>query len=62
MQVEFRNGMQVLREHEAKLRLTTGILELDSLLAGGVELGTFSLFYGDEERLIDRLLYNLLCN
>jgi RecA/RadA recombinase len=62
MQVEFRNGMQVLREHEAKPRLTTGSLELDSLLAGGVELGTFSLFYGDEERFIDRLLYNLLCN
>lgn len=62
MHVEFRNGIQVLREHEAKPRLTTGSLELDSLLAGGLELGTFSLFYGDEERFIDRLLYNLLCN
>jgi hypothetical protein len=62
MQVEFRNGIQVLREHEAKPRLTTGSLELDSLLAGRVELGTFTLFYGDEERFIDRLLYNLLCN
>ena len=62
MHVEFRSGIQVLREHEAKPRLTTGSLELDSLLAGGVELGTFSLFYGDEGRLIDRLLYNLLCN
>ena len=62
MQVEFRNGIQVLREHEAKPRLTTGILELDSLLAGGVELGTFSLFYGDNEGFIDRILYNLLCN
>jgi hypothetical protein len=62
MQVEFRNGIQVLREHEAKPRLTTGILELDSLLAGGVELGTFNLLYGDSERLVDRILYNLLCS
>jgi len=62
MQVEFRSGIQVLREHEAKPRLTTGILELDSLLAGGVELGTFNLFYGDNERFTDRILYNLLCN
>lgn len=62
MHVEFRSGTQVLREHEAKPRLTTGILELDSLLAGGVELGTFNLFYGDSEPFIDRILYNLLCN
>jgi len=61
MAVQFRSGVQVLREDQAKPRLTTGILELDSLLAGGVELGTFTLFYGDGERLIDRLLYNLLC-
>jgi RecA/RadA recombinase len=62
MQVEFRKGTQVLREHEAKPRLTTGILELDSLLAGGIELGTFSLLYGDSERFVDRILYNLMCN
>jgi RecA/RadA recombinase len=62
MHVDFRSGVQVLREDQAKPRLTTGILELDSLLAGGVELGTFSLLYGDGERFIDRLLYNLLCN
>ena len=62
MHVEFRSGTQVLREHEAKPRLTTGILELDSLLAGGLELGTFNLFYGDSEPFIDRILYNLLCN
>jgi UDP-glucose 6-dehydrogenase len=62
MQVEFRNAIQVLREHEAKPRLTTGALELDSLLAGGVELGTFNIFYGDCEPFVDRILYNLLCN
>lgn len=62
MHLEFRNGIQVLREHEAKPRLTTGILELDTLLAGGVEQGTFNLFYGDSEPFIDRILYNLLCN
>jgi RecA/RadA recombinase len=62
MEVEFRKAIQVLHEHEANPRLTTGILELDSLLAGGIELGTFSLLYGDSERFIDRILYNLTCN
>ena len=62
MQVEIRNGIQALREHEAKPKLTTGILELDSLLAGGIELGTFNLLYGDSERFIDRILYNLMCS
>jgi hypothetical protein len=46
----------------AKPKLTTGILEVDSLLAGGVELGTFSPFYSDSEPFVDRILYNLLYN
>jgi RecA/RadA recombinase len=62
METEFTTGLQVLREHEATPKLTTGLLELDSLLAGGVELGTFTLLYGDDEPIIDRLLYNFLCN
>ena len=44
MQTNFRNGLDVLREHETIPRLTTGILDLDGLLAGGVELGTFNIF------------------
>jgi len=62
VEVKFSNAVQVLREHEARPKLTTGILELDSVLAGGVELGTFNLFYGDCEPFIDRILYSLLCN
>jgi polyhydroxyalkanoate synthesis regulator phasin/RecA/RadA recombinase len=62
MHTEFKNGLEVLREHQATPKLTTGLLDLDSLLAGGVELGSFSLFYGDNESILDSILYRLLCN
>jgi len=62
MRTDFTNALQVLRDHETTPRLTSGLLELDSLLAGGVELGTFSLLYGDDESIIDRILYSFLCN
>ena len=61
MTTEFRNGLDVLREYEAKPKLTTGSLELDSLLAGGIELGTFTVICGNDEPLIDQLLYTLIC-
>ncbi len=57
---EFRNGLDVLREYEAKPKLTTGSLDLDSLLAGGIEQGSFTVIYGDDEGSIDQLLYTLL--
>ena len=60
MTTEFRNGLDVLREHEAKPKLTTGILDLDSLLAGGIEQGSFMVIYGDDECSIDQLLYTFL--
>jgi RecA/RadA recombinase len=60
MTTEFRNGLDVLREHEAKPKLTTGSLDLDSLLAGGIEEGSFIVIYGDDEGSIDQLLYTLL--
>jgi len=61
MITEFRNGLDLLRELEAKPKLTTGSLELDSLLAGGIELGTFTLICGDDQPLVDQLLYTLVC-
>jgi RecA/RadA recombinase len=60
MTTEFRNGLDVLREAEAKPKLTTGSLDLDSLLAGGIEQGSFTVIYGDDEGSIDQLLYTLL--
>jgi len=60
MTTEFRNGLDVLREQEAKPKLTTGSLDLDSLLAGGIEQGSFTVIYGDDEGSIDQLLYTLL--
>jgi hypothetical protein len=61
MTTEFRNGLDVLREYETKPKLTTGSLELDSLLGGGIELGSFTVIYGDDETLIDLFLYTLIC-
>lgn len=62
MLTEFRNGLDVLREQEATPKLATGILDLDSLLAGGIEPGTFTILYGDNESVVDKVLYQLLCN
>ena len=62
MPTDFTNGLELLRRHETTPKLTTGLMELDSLLAGGVELGTFTLLYGDDESTIDRILYALICN
>jgi len=61
MATEFRNGLEVLRERESKPKLTTGSLELDSLLAGGIELGSFTVIYGEDESLVDTFLYTLVC-
>lgn len=60
--IYYRNGLEILKEHEVNPKLSTGNLELDSLLAGGVENGTFNLFYGDDEPTVDQILYMLLCN
>ncbi len=62
MRTEYRNGLDVLREFESKPRLTTRNLDLDSLLAGGIESGSFTILYGDDESVIDRISYTLLCN
>ena len=61
MTAEFRNGLEVLRERERKPKLTSGSLELDSLLAGGIELGSFTVIYGEDEPVIDTILYTLIC-
>lgn len=58
----YRNGLEILREHQTNPKLSTGNLELNSLLAGGIENGTFNLIYGDDEDVINQILYTLLCN
>ena len=58
----YKTGLEILREHQANPKLSTGNLELDSLLAGGIENGTFNLIYGDDENVINQILYRLLCN
>lgn len=62
MKTEYRSGLDVLREFESKPRLTTRNLDLDSLLAGGIEPGSFMILYGDDESVVDRLIYTLLCS
>ena len=58
----YRNGLEMLREHQANPRLSTGNIELNSLLGGGIEYGTFTILYGDDQQIIDLTLYTLLCN
>jgi DNA repair protein RadA len=60
--MSYRTGLEILREHQANPKLSTGNLELDSLLAGGIENGTFNVLYGDDENTVDQILYTLLCN
>ena len=59
---EYRTGLEVFKEFQSKPHLTTWNLDLDSLLAGGLEPGSFTIFYGDDERVLDRIAYLLLCN
>jgi RecA/RadA recombinase len=59
---EYRSGLDVFREFQSKPHLATWNLDLDSLLAGGLETGSFTIFYGDDERILDRIAYLLLCN
>jgi len=60
--VNFCNALELLRENEAKPKLTTGNVDFDSLLGGGIEQGFFYVFYGDNESDIDYVLYRILCN
>lgn len=62
MQTEYRSGLDVLREFESKPRVTTRNLDLDSLLAGGIESGSFTILYGDDGTVVDRISYTLLCS
>ncbi len=62
LKTEYRSGLDVFREFQSKPHLTTWNLDLDSLLAGGIEPGSFTILYGDDDRIIDRIAYLLLCN
>jgi RecA/RadA recombinase len=47
--LSFRNASDMLTKRQALPKLSTGSGDLDSLLGGGIELGQFYLFYGDED-------------
>jgi hypothetical protein len=56
----FETALSVLRRRAQQRRLSTGSQALDSLI-GGLEPGTFYLFYGGcDEELVDRLLQRLV--
>jgi len=59
---EFTNALEAMNLKLAAPKLTTGDADLDSLIGGGIELGRFYLFYGDEESGVDRIMHNLLVN
>jgi RecA/RadA recombinase len=52
--------LDLLKESYNTPKLTTGNIELDSLLAGGVENSAFHLFYGDQESGVDHLIHQIL--
>lgn len=65
--MEFKNSFivmktaaEALEEEREKLRLTTGSSDLDSLI-GGIEEGSFYLFYGEQE-ILDALIHRLIVN
>jgi len=61
MEAVFRTAAQALEEESGRLRLTTGNGDLDAFL-GGVELGRFYLFYGNDQGAMDMLIHNILIN
>ncbi len=62
MSAQYKSGLEALRDSYLNPKLATGSIELDSLLAGGVEKGLFYLFYGDKESRVDRLIHRILVN
>ena len=46
MQMEFITGDELLRKREKIVRITTGSIEVDKLLGGGVETGAITEVYG----------------
>jgi RecA/RadA recombinase len=59
---EFKTGLQLLRDLQSKPKLTTGSADLDSLIGGGIELGVFYLFYGEDGSGVDFLMHQILVN
>jgi hypothetical protein len=55
-----QTALEDFNEHGKRLRLTTGSGDLDSLI-GGIEAGSFYLFYGEPE-ILDLMIHRLLVN
>lgn len=58
----FSDALELLRSRQGEPRLTTGSVDLDSLLGGGIRPGAFYLFYGDEGSGVDALIHQILVN
>ena len=55
-----QTALEDFNEQSKKLKLTTGSGDLDSLI-GGIEAGSFYLFYGEPE-ILDLIIHRLLVN
>ncbi len=55
-----QTALEDFNEHSKRLKLTTGSGDLDSLI-GGIEKGSFYLFYGEPE-ILDLIIHRLLVN
>jgi len=60
MGIVVKSAAEALEEEKRRLRLTTGISDLDGLIDGVAE-GFFYLFYGDQ-RAVDAVVYRLIVN
>jgi len=59
-QIVMKTAAEGLEEERNRLRLTTGSGDLDGLL-GGIEEGSFYLFYGEQE-ILDAIIHRLIVN
>jgi RecA/RadA recombinase len=56
-----KSAFEHFNEYRSTLKMTTGSAELDSLIDSTQE-GQFYLFYGNNKRILDGLVYGLLVN
>ena len=60
MGIVLKSAAEALEEEKRRLKMTTGIGDLDGLIDGVAE-GLFYLFYGDQ-RVLDAIVYRLIVN
>jgi Rad51 len=58
---EMKSALDHYNEHRITLKMTTGSADLDSLI-DAIQEGMFYLFYGNNSRVLDAMVYSFLVN